>query len=52
MGLNAIEKAAQQILLTAEKEPGLRGVMTTFNSKSPQLQLASTEPWPNHWALQ
>jgi HAE1 family hydrophobic/amphiphilic exporter-1 len=39
VGLNAIEKAAQQILLTAEKEPGLRGVMTTFNSKSPQLQL-------------
>ena len=39
VGLGAIEKAAQQILLTAEKEPGLRGVMTTFNSKSPQLQL-------------
>ena len=39
MGLGAIEKAAQQILLAAEKEPGLRGVMTTFNSKSPQLQL-------------
>ena len=39
VGLGALEKAAQQILLAAEKEPGLRGVMTTFNSKSPQLQL-------------
>src|SRR5882724_80189 len=39
VGLGALEKAAQQVLLAAEKEPGLRGVMTTFNSKSPQLQL-------------
>src|SRR5215510_2602801 len=39
VGLGALEKVAQQILLAAEKEPGLRGVMTTFNSKSPQLQL-------------
>jgi hydrophobic/amphiphilic exporter-1 (mainly G- bacteria), HAE1 family len=39
VSLGALEKAAQQILLAAEKEPGLRGVMTTFNSKSPQLQL-------------
>jgi hydrophobic/amphiphilic exporter-1 (mainly G- bacteria), HAE1 family len=39
VGLGALEKVAQPILLAAEKEPGLRGVMTTFNSKSPQLQL-------------
>jgi hydrophobic/amphiphilic exporter-1 (mainly G- bacteria), HAE1 family len=39
VGLGALEKAAQQVLLAAEKEPGLRGVMTTFNFKSPQLQL-------------
>jgi hydrophobic/amphiphilic exporter-1 (mainly G- bacteria), HAE1 family len=39
LGLGGLEKAAQQVLLAAEKEPGLRGVMTTFNSKSPQLQL-------------
>jgi HAE1 family hydrophobic/amphiphilic exporter-1 len=39
VGLSALEKAVQQILLAAQKEPGLRGVMTTFNSRSPQLQL-------------
>jgi HAE1 family hydrophobic/amphiphilic exporter-1 len=39
VSLGALEKAAQLILSAAEKEPGLRGVMTTFNAKSPQLQL-------------
>src|SRR5262247_501512 len=39
VSLGALEKATQQMLLAAEQEPGLRGVMTTFNSKSPQLQL-------------
>jgi HAE1 family hydrophobic/amphiphilic exporter-1 len=39
VGLGELEKAVQQILLTADKESGLRGATTTFNSKSPQLQL-------------
>src|SRR5262249_58557106 len=40
VGLGEVEKAVQQILLKADKEPGLRGATTTFNSKSPQLQLS------------
>src|SRR5262245_12520608 len=40
VGLGEVEKAVQQILLKADKEPGLRGVTTTFNSNSPQLQLS------------
>ncbi|HXV80222.1 MAG TPA: efflux RND transporter permease subunit, partial [Candidatus Binatia bacterium] len=39
VGPGELEKAVQQILLMADKETGLRGVTTTFNSKSPQLQL-------------
>ncbi|MGB7950597.1 MAG: efflux RND transporter permease subunit, partial [Candidatus Binatia bacterium] len=39
VGLGELEKAVQQIILEADKENGLRGVTTTFNSKSPQLQL-------------
>jgi HAE1 family hydrophobic/amphiphilic exporter-1 len=39
VGLGALERAVQQILLAADKEPGLRSVTTTFNSKSPQLHL-------------
>ena len=40
VGLGALEKAAQQILLDGrEGSPALRGVTTTFNAKSPQLQL-------------
>ncbi len=39
MGLGQLEKTVQQILLAADKEVGLRGVTTTFNSKSPQLHL-------------
>ena len=39
IGLGQVEKAVQQIMLAADKEAGVRGVTTTFSSKSPQLQL-------------
>ena len=39
VGLGELEKAAQHILLAAEKQPGLRDDTTTFNARSPQLQL-------------
>ena len=38
-GLGQLEKSVQQIMLAADKEAGVQGVTTTFNSKSPQLQL-------------
>ena len=40
VGLGELEKAVQEVLLKADREPGLRGTTTTFNSKSPQLQLS------------
>ena len=39
IGLGQLEKAIQQIMLAADKEPGLHDVTTTFNSKSPQIHL-------------
>ena len=39
IGLGELEKTVQQILLAADKEAGVRGVTTTFNSKSPQIHL-------------
>ena len=39
IGLGQLEKTVQQIMLAADKEAGVRGVTTTFNSKSPQLHL-------------
>ena len=39
IGLGQLEKAIRQIMLAADKEPGLHDVTTTFNSKSPQIHL-------------
>jgi HAE1 family hydrophobic/amphiphilic exporter-1 len=39
VGLGELEKAVRQVLLAADKQSGLRGVTTSFNSNSPQLEL-------------
>lgn len=39
MGLNELEKVGQHLLVEADHRPELRGTTTTFNAKSPQLQL-------------
>jgi len=39
VGLGELEKATQRILVEADKQPILRDVTTTFNARSPQLQL-------------
>jgi hydrophobic/amphiphilic exporter-1 (mainly G- bacteria), HAE1 family len=38
--LGELEKAVGQMLSAAGRQPGLRGVSTTFDAKSPQLQLS------------
>jgi HAE1 family hydrophobic/amphiphilic exporter-1 len=39
VGLAELEKAVRQVLLAADRQSGLRGVTTSFNSNSPQLYL-------------
>ncbi|MGE5219023.1 MAG: efflux RND transporter permease subunit, partial [Chloroflexota bacterium] len=39
IGLAPLEKTVQQMALAADREAGLRGITTTFNSRSPQLHL-------------
>ncbi len=38
-GLNELGKAAQEVILDADRQPDLRGVTTTFSAASPQLDL-------------
>src|SRR5262249_21494699 len=38
-GLRELQKAVQSLVVHADREPGLRGVTTSFNTDSPQLYL-------------
>ncbi|MBV8771461.1 MAG: efflux RND transporter permease subunit [Deltaproteobacteria bacterium] len=39
VGLTELQKAVQLLLLSANQQPGLRNVVTTFNADSPQIYL-------------
>jgi len=38
-GLRELDKAAEKVIREADRQPGLRGVTTTFSASSPQLDL-------------
>jgi HAE1 family hydrophobic/amphiphilic exporter-1 len=40
VGLGELEKAVRRVLSAADEQSGLRGVTTSFNSASPQIELA------------